>query len=55
MEDKDFDIAEKYKALAENELRNKLIVSDVLAAIESDRTPIVLTQRANHVNILAEV
>lgn len=53
MDDKEFGITRIYATIAENELRNKLIVGDVLYAIKNGRTPIVLTQRKIHVDILA--
>ena len=54
VDDKDFGITQIYAAIAENELRNKLIISDVLEAVKKGRTPIVLTQRKIHVDILAD-
>ncbi|MCL1950791.1 MAG: DEAD/DEAH box helicase family protein [Turicibacter sp.] len=47
-------IQDIYGALVENEARNRRIVEDVKAAIEKGRNPIVLTQRKEHVKILAE-
>ena len=55
MEDKDFGITRIYATIAENELRNKLIVSDIVTAVEKGRTPIVLTQRSIHVELLANI
>jgi len=54
VEDKAFGITQIYATIAENEQRNKLIISDVLDAVKKSRTPIVLTQRKNHVHILAD-
>ena len=48
-ENKDKNITEIYKDLAENELRNSYIVSDIIKSIEMGRTPIVLTERREHV------
>jgi len=53
--DKDKNISQLYNELAENEHRNFQIVKDVAAALEKGRTPIVLTERKNHVFILAEL
>lgn len=39
--------------LAESEMRNSLIVDDVSNAIMSGRTPIILTSRTSHVELLA--
>lgn len=43
-----------YQSISEDEVRNNLIVNDVCEAIESCRTPIILTNRTSHVTILAE-
>ena len=43
-----------YAALAEDGTRNELIVDDVLGALESGRSPIVLTERKEHILHLAE-
>lgn len=48
-EEKDKNITETYKDLAENELRNSYIVNDIVKAVKSGRTPIVLTERREHV------
>ena len=48
-ENKDKNITEIYKDLAENELRNSYIVNDIIRAVNSGRTPIVLTERREHV------
>jgi superfamily II DNA or RNA helicase len=37
-----------------NEARNALIVADVLAAVEDGRSPVVLTERTEHLELLAE-
>ena len=43
-----------YQLLSEDEIRNTLIVEDVCKAVETGRTPIILTNRTAHVIILAE-
>lgn len=43
------------QALAEDEIRNMLIVDDVRRAIDSGRTPIVLTSRTQHVEVLSRM
>ena len=48
-ETKDKNITEIYKDLSENELRNSYIVNDIIKALKSRRTPIVLTERREHV------
>ena len=47
-------ITEVYKKLSENEIRNNMIVSDVVEALKEGRNPIVLTERREHVVLLAE-
>lgn len=48
-EKKDINITEIYKELSENELRNSYIVNDIIKALKVGRTPIVLTERREHV------
>jgi superfamily II DNA or RNA helicase len=43
-----------YKALAEDEARNRLILNDVLHALEEGRSPILLTERRDHLEYFAE-
>ncbi len=47
-------ITQVYKSLAESESRNSLIVSDVNASLECGKTPIILTERKEHVLSLAQ-
>lgn len=46
-------IATVYKDLAENEIRNAYIIKDVLEALSKGRTPIILTERREHVLLMA--
>jgi superfamily II DNA or RNA helicase len=48
-------ITQIYTALAENELRNQQIITDVLDAVKNNRTPIILTQRTEHVLRFADM
>lgn len=41
-----------YAAIAEDESRNNLIFDDVLKALEAKRSPIVLTERRDHLEYL---
>lgn len=41
--------------LSEDELRNKMIVDDVCQAVASGRTPIILTSRTSHVELLCNM
>ena len=47
-------ITELYKKLSENDLRNNMIVSDIADALKNGRNPIILTERREHVALLAE-
>lgn len=47
-------IAALYTDLAANEMRNACIVKDVTEALQSGKTPIVLTERREHVQLLAQ-
>ncbi|WP_352421829.1 DEAD/DEAH box helicase family protein [Proteiniphilum sp.] len=51
----DWHITKIYSTLAEDEDRNQQIVRDVLDAVENNRTPIILTQRKDHVTILSDM
>lgn len=54
-EKKDDNITETYKNLSENELRNSYIVNDIIKTIKDERTPIVLTERREHVMNLKDM
>ena len=43
-----------YAALMRDETRNALIIADVLAAVRGARSPVVLTERTEHLELLAE-
>ena len=46
-------IQDLYRALAADEARNQLIIGDVLAVLQEGRSPIVLTERKDHLDDLA--
>lgn len=50
----DAGIQEIYRALANDERRNQQIVDDVMAAIQEGRSPILLTERKDHLEYFAE-
>lgn len=50
---KDPAIQEIYRLLSLNDARNRLIVNDVLAAMRDGRSPILLTERRDHLDLLA--
>ena len=43
-----------YAALAKNEARNRLILDDVIRSLEEGRSPILLTERKDHLEYFAE-
>jgi superfamily II DNA or RNA helicase len=47
-------IQDIYRALANDEARNKRILDDVIAAIHEGRSPILLTERKDHLEYFAE-
>jgi superfamily II DNA or RNA helicase len=51
----DWQITKIFAALAENELRNQQIATDVKESLLNGRTPIILTQRKEHVLQLATI
>jgi superfamily II DNA or RNA helicase len=53
-DDKTIPIHEVYSTLASDENRNSMIVGDVLQAVRSGRSPIVLTERREHLSILSD-
>ena len=46
-------IQEIYAVLARDEARNRLIVEDIIAAVKADRSPVLLTERREHLEALA--
>jgi superfamily II DNA or RNA helicase len=54
-DEKDWHISEVYRLISQNDLRNRLIVGDVIASVNRRRTPIVLTERTKHVHVLADM
>ena len=47
-------IQDLYRALSADEERNRLLINDVLRALEEGRSPIVLSERKDHLDHLAE-
>ena len=47
-------IQELYASLSQDLARNSLIVEDVLAALKSGRSPVVITERKDHLELLAD-
>ena len=42
-----------YKELSENQLRNNLIANDIIEALSEGRTPIILTERREHIETIS--
>jgi superfamily II DNA or RNA helicase len=49
----DAKIQELYALLAQDEARNRMIINDVIAALEEGRSPILLTERTDHLDYFA--
>ena len=47
-------IQDLYRALASDNCRNDLIIDDVISALEEGRSPILLTERKDHLEFLAD-
>ena len=47
-------IQELYGLLAHDDARNEMIIDDVLSALEAGRSPVVLTERKDHLQAIAE-
>jgi superfamily II DNA or RNA helicase len=47
-------IQELYARLARDQTRNDLIFDDILSALEAGRSPVVITERKDHLEVLAE-
>ena len=45
-------ITQIYTEIIENENRNKQIISDALVAVENGKTPIIITERTEHIELL---
>ncbi|MDD3927763.1 MAG: DEAD/DEAH box helicase family protein [bacterium] len=53
-DEKDVSIQELYSEIVVSEMRNRLIIDDVVKSYESGRNCVVLTERTAHVELLAE-
>jgi superfamily II DNA or RNA helicase len=53
VEDSEFTIQDAYAALGSNKERNGQIIADILNSVSQGRTPLVLTGRTEHLEVLA--
>ena len=53
-DEKKWTIADIYRDVQNSEIRNNLIVQDVIAAVKQGRNPIILTERTDHVKDLTD-
>lgn len=54
IDEEDWPLAQMLRDMVEDEERNRMIVADALKALADGRTPLILTQRVEHVRVLAE-
>lgn len=52
-EEKEFSIQDIYTAMAADSRRNDLIIEDILKAVEAGRSPLLLTERTEHLECFA--
>ncbi len=48
-------IQDVYAALTQDDRRNRLIIEDVMAAVQAGRSPVVLTERREHLDLLVNL
>ncbi len=53
--EKDMHVTELFKYICESKLRNKLITSDIIEAVNEGRTPLVLSERTSQLDLLYEI
>ena len=53
-DESNWEMPDIYRDIQNNELRNNLILQDVIAAVEQGRNPIILSERTDHVKLLVE-
>ena len=51
----DWKISDIYADIVKSGIRNSLIIEDIVAAVNSGRNPIILTERTDHVQVLTEM
>lgn len=53
-DENDWTIGAIYSAISTSQIRNKIIIDDVIKSVEEGRNPIVLTERTEHVKLISE-
>lgn len=53
-DEKEWSIGEIYSEISASQIRNQLIIDDVIRCVSEGRNPIVLTERKAHVELIAE-
>jgi superfamily II DNA or RNA helicase len=52
-DEKEWSIGEIYSQISTNQMRNQLIIDDVIKCVQEGRNPIILTERTAHVELIA--
>lgn len=53
-DEKDWTIGEIYSEISASQIRNQLIINDVINCVKEGRNPIILTERTTHVELIAK-
>ena len=53
-DEKEWSIGEVYSEISTSQIRNQLIIDDVIKCVREGRNPIILTERKAHVDLIAE-
>jgi superfamily II DNA or RNA helicase len=53
-DEKEWSIGEIYSEISTSQLRNNLIIDDVISCVKEGRNPIILTERTAHVELIAD-
>ncbi|WP_312813850.1 TOTE conflict system archaeo-eukaryotic primase domain-containing protein [Sedimentibacter sp.] len=53
-DEKEWSIGEIYSEISTSQIRNRLIIDDVIKCVKEGRNPIILTERTAHVEFIAE-
>lgn len=53
-DEKEWSIGEIYSEISTSQIRNKLIIDDVISCVKEGRNPIILTERTAHVELITD-